>query len=87
MKFLGLIIDSRLGWNAHVEYVAKKMARGLLVLRGIRIKLMLLSSFKFIIPIYKVYCPLEPSFGVTVIALKTVFSTKKSNFLLSAIRS
>lgn len=51
MKFLGLIIDSRLGRNAHVEYVAKKMARGLFGLRRIRIKLMLLSSFKFIIPI------------------------------------
>lgn len=36
LRFLGLIIYSRLCWTAHVEYVAMKIARGLFLLRRLK---------------------------------------------------
>lgn len=36
LRFLGLIIDSRLCWTAHVEYVAMKIARSLFLLRRLK---------------------------------------------------
>ena len=27
-KFLGVIIDTKLKWNEHVEYISKKIAKG-----------------------------------------------------------
>jgi len=36
LKFLGIYLDSNLSWTSHVEYVTKKLSRGLYLLRRLR---------------------------------------------------
>lgn len=36
LKFLGLLFDCRLTWNPHVDFVSKKMAKDLYILRKLR---------------------------------------------------
>jgi len=36
LKFLGIVLDPKLNWQAHVEYVSKKLAKGLYMLRRLK---------------------------------------------------
>lgn len=36
LKFLGMILDSKLNWKSHVEYISKKLAMGLYMLRRLK---------------------------------------------------
>ena len=58
-KFLGVIIDSKLSWVDHMQFIKKKISKGLGILcnakRVLKLQTLLISCYSFIYP-FMLYC-------------------------------
>ena len=58
-KFLGVIIDSKLPWVDHIQFITKKISKGLEILRKtkriLKLPMLLILYYIFIYP-YVLYC-------------------------------
>lgn len=66
-KFLGLVIDSSLGWGLHVDAVAKKVSSGLYALY----KLSKLCNIKTLKVVYFAYVHANINFGISIYGATT----------------
>ncbi len=58
IKYLGILIDSNLNWKSHIEYVVKKIKRGI----GVLSKLRYFTNIDILKKLY--YALIQPFFGI-----------------------